>query len=280
MKYLEIHFHINPFNVDALDLLAALASDAGLESFVNSFDGIIGYARTDVFDGVLLDSVIADFPIEGISIKYTKTETEDKDWNEEWEKNGFKPVVVADKILIHSSLHPIVAKEDYEILINPRLAFGTGSHQTTSLILEMLLQTDLKNKSFLDAGCGTGILAIFASMRGSSDVFAYDIDSWSVKNTIENAALNNVFNLQVVQGDSSVLIGRGPFDIIVANINRNVLLANMNSFANVLNIGGKLFMSGFLEEDLQPILDKAESIGLSLKSKQVKDGWVATCFEK
>ena len=160
-------------------------------------------------------------------VEYTVKEAEDKNWNEEWEKNFFQPIVIGDRCCIHSTFHKDTPKTEYEILINPQMAFGTGHHETTSSIISELLDADLKDKSVLDMGCGTSILAILASMRGANPVTAIDIDDWCVNNSKDNIILNQINNITVELGDASLLKGRKPFDVIIANINRNILLAEI-----------------------------------------------------
>jgi ribosomal protein L11 methyltransferase len=207
-------------------------------------------------------------------------EAEDKDWNEEWEKNFFQPIVIEDRCCIHSTFHHDTPPAEYEILINPQMAFGTGHHETTSSIIAELLDTDLLGKRVLDMGCGTSILAILASMRGAREVTAIDIDDWCVNNSRDNIALNNCTNITVELGDAHSLAGREPFDVVIANINRNILLADMPAYAAVMKAGSQLLMSGFYVEDIPAIRQMAESLGFRFEHHREKNRWAAVKFVK
>lgn len=220
-------------------------------------------------------NIIADFPIPDTKITYTITEPEDKDWNEEWEKNFFQPIVIEDRCVIHSTFHKDYPKAEYDIVINPQMAFGTGHHETTSSILGELLDADLKGKSVLDMGCGTSILAILASMRGADPVTAIDIDDWCVNNSRDNIALNNINNITVELGDASLLEGRKPFDVIIANINRNILLNDMAAYTACMHKGSEIYMSGFYVQDIDAIRSKGESLGLKFVHYREKNNWAA-----
>ena len=279
MKYLELEFTINPYNRDAADLLTALAADAGLESFVDTPQGFKGYAQKDVFDPQALDAIIEAFPMEGIAVTYQVADAEDKNWNEEWERNGFEPILIAGDIFVHSTRHAPLPTAEYDITINPRQAFGTGTHQTTDMSLEILLGMDLEGRTVADAGCGTGILGIFCALKGAEHVFGYDVDNWSVENTKENMRLNGVSQMEAVEGNSAVLQGKGTFDIVLANINRNILLADLPAFRSALSPQGKLILSGFYTEDCPLLIGKAETLGLACTRQTEKDGWAALLLE-
>lgn len=200
MKYLELDFIISPYSRDAADILIALVADAGLESFVDTPQGVKGYVQTGLFERSVLDSLTDIFPMDGVKVTYRLAEAEDKNWNEEWERNGFEPVRIADRILIHSPEHHSLSPAEYDIVIDPHQAFGTGTHHTTGMILERLLGMDLGHKTVLDAGCGTGVLGIFCTLKGAKSVWAYDIDRWSVDNTKENMLLNGVKTWKWLKG--------------------------------------------------------------------------------
>ena len=231
MKYFEVTFTTEPCNEIVTDVISAMAGEIGFESFVEWEKGVQAYIQQSLFDEEALKGMVADFPLPDTSITYTIQEAEDKDWNEEWEKNFFQPIVIGDRCCIHSTFHKDTPKTEYEILINPQMAFGTGHHETTSSIICELLDADLQGKSVLDMGCGTSILAILASMRGANPVTAIDIDDWCVNNSRDNIALNGITNITVELGDANLLEGRAPFDVIIANINRNILLADMPQYA-------------------------------------------------
>ena len=275
MKYFEVTFSANPCNETATDILSALTAEIGFESFVECEGGMQAYIQQSLFDEEALKNIIADFPIPETDITYTITEPEDKDWNEEWEKNFFQPIVIDNRCVIHSTFHKDYPKAEYDIVINPQMAFGTGHHETTSSILGELLDADLKGKSVLDMGCGTSILAILASMRGADPVTAIDIDDWCVNNSRDNIALNNINNITVELGDASLLEGRKPFDVIIANINRNILLNDMAAYTACMHKGSEIYMSGFYVQDIDAIRSKGESLGLKFVHYREKNNWAA-----
>ncbi len=280
MKYIEVTFATNPCTEIITDVLSALTAEIGFESFVTCDGGMQAYIPKKLFDEEALREVIAGFPLAGTDITYTLAEPEEKDWNEVWEKNFFQPVVVAGRCVIHSTFHTDYPKAEYDIVINPQMAFGTGHHETTCSMITELLDADLKGKSVLDMGCGTSILAILASMRGADPVTAIDIDSWCVNNSCDNIALNRIGNITVELGDASLLKGRKPFDVIIANINRNILLADMPAYAACMHPGSELYMSGFYEEDIPIIREKAESLGMEWLHQCGKNRWAAVKFIK
>lgn len=279
MKYFEVTFRLTPMNETACDLLTALAADAGFESYMPDEEGVKGFVQQSLFDENSLQQVLADFPMPDITISYTVAEAEDKDWNEEWEQTGFRPITIGEELTVRATGHEAPPDVRYDIVINPRLAFGTGSHQTTRQLLERLLNMPLEGRHVLDAGCGTGVLGILAALRGAASVFAYDIDEWSVRNTLENATLNGV-RLEVEEGDSSVLVGRGQFDLILANINRNILLADMPRFVQSLSPDGELLISGFYTTDESALKDCAARLGLTFIDETQLEDWATLRFKK
>ena len=278
MKYFEVTFTTEPCNEIVTDVISAMAGEIGFESFVEWEKGVQAYIQQSLFNEEALKGMVADFPLPDTSITYTIQEAEDKDWNEEWEKNFFQPIVIGDRCCIHSTFHKDTPKTEYEILINPQMAFGTGHHETTSSIICELLDADLQGKSVLDMGCGTSILAILASMRGANPVTAIDIDDWCVNNSRDNIALNGISNITVELGDANLLEGRAPFDVIIANINRNIILADMPQYAACMHSGSELYMSGFYLEDIPAIREKAESLGMTFVHHREKNNWVAVKF--
>ena len=278
MKYFEVTFTTSPCNETVNDVVSALAGEIGFESFVEWENGVQAYIQQSLFDEEALKSMVADFPLPDTTVEYTIAEAEDKDWNEEWEKNFFQPIVIGDRCCIHSTFHKDTPQTEYEILINPQMAFGTGHHETTSSIISELLEADLQGKSVLDMGCGTSILAILASMRGADPITAIDIDDWCVNNSRDNIALNGINNITVEWGDANLLKGRAPFDVIIANINRNILLADMAQYAACMHPGSELFMSGCYVEDIPVIQEKAESLGMECIHHREKNNWAAVKF--
>ena len=278
MKYLEVTFTTHPCNETVNDVVSALAGEIGFESFVECEGGIQAYIQQTLFDEEALKEMVVNFPLPDTRIEYTIKEAEDKNWNEEWEKNFFQPIVIGDRCCIHSTFHKDTPKTEYEILINPQMAFGTGHHETTSLIIEELLDSELKDKSLLDMGCGTSILAILARMRGARPCTAIDIDEWCVRNSIENIELNGVNEIAVSQGDASSLVGKGPFDVIIANINRNILLNDMRHYIACMHPGAELYMSGFYIDDIHAIREEAEKNGLVFVHYKEKNRWAEVKF--
>ena len=278
MKYFEVTFTTSPCNETINDVVSALAGEIGFESFVEWENGVQAYVQQSLFDEDALKDMVENFPLPDTNITYEVKEAEDKDWNEEWEKNFFQPIVIGDRCCIHSTFHKDTPQTEYEILINPQMAFGTGHHETTSSIISELLEADLQGKSVLDMGCGTSILAILASMRGADPITAIDIDDWCVNNSRDNIALNGIENITVEWGDANLLKGREPFDVIIANINRNILLADMAQYAACMHSGSELFMSGFYVEDIPVIQEKAESLGMEFIHHREKNNWAAVKF--
>lgn len=278
MKYLEFAFRTVPCTETVNDILSAVLGEVGFESFIEQADGIAAYIQKDLYNEAALKEAIINFPLPDTQINYTYQEAEDKDWNEEWEKNFFQPIVIGDRCVIHSTFHHDVPKVEYDIVINPQMAFGTGHHETTSLIIGELLDNDLQGKSLLDMGCGTSILAILARMRGAVLCTAIDIDEWCVRNSIENIELNDVDKIDVSQGDASSLTGKGPFDVIIANINRNILLNDMKQYVHCMHPGSELYMSGFYVDDIPVIQAEAERNGLRFVHQREKNRWVVVKF--
>ena len=286
MKYLVATFNIEA-EADLLeasrDLLADGAAQAGFESFEETEQGMDAYVQKELFDREALDAYIADFPISDAHITYSIQDAEDKDWNQEWEEQGFEPIYVADQVVIYDAKHPELYPDTsnrpdiIEIGIEAKLAFGTGNHETTRMIISQLLQMPIKTKRVLDCGTGTGILGLTASKLGAKEVVGYDIDEWSVENAKHNALLNGVDNMEVLFGNSSVLNHiSGVFDMVMANINRNILLDDMRLFRSVMNTDATLILSGFYEEDVPVLLEKANELGLHETARHTDNNW--TCL--
>lgn len=281
MRYYEFQFITKPNTEVVKDVLTAVLADLGFESFVIEDESVKAYIQTDLFDNEGLNNAIGNFPIDGVElITHTFTEVEDRNWNEEWEKNYFQPVMIANRCIIHSTFHKDVPKAEYDIVINPQMAFGTGHHETTSLVIEYLLEEELSGKRVIDMGCGTSVLAIMASMRGASRCTAIDIDDWCVRNSKENIQLNNISNITVIHGDANVLNKVDTCNLFIANINRNILINDMNKYMAKMEDGATLFMSGFYTEDIDEIRKSAESNGLTFVSYKQKNNWAAVKFMK
>ena len=279
MNYLEFQFTINPANEINSDILSALLGEIGFESFVTTETGVDAYIQSDLFEEEQLIDLISNFPVEA-AITYKTNEVVAKNWNEEWEKHYFQPIIIEDKCVIHSSFHKDIPQTEYDILIDPKMSFGTGHHETTSLMLTFLLEENLKGKSFLDMGCGTAVLAILASKKGADPITAIDIDQWATDNAKENIALNHTSNIKILLGDASLLADESGFDVVFANINRNILLNDMNAYVAKMNDGAHLFMSGFYKQDILMIEEEANRLGLRLIHFKERNNWVAVKFAK
>ena len=277
MRYYEVKFRIAPMNEDARDVLAAMAGDAGFETFEETEDGMTGYVQQELFDEDALKAVIEDFPFEGTSIEYEICAAEDKDWNEQWEQEGFEPIVISGgAIVIHDGRHLPEGNYGISIEIDAKLAFGTGTHETTRMVCATLLEHPMCSR-VLDCGTGTGILSVCALKLGAKEAVGYDIDEWSVDNARHNAVINRVDDrFTSLLGDATILNNvDGEFDIVMANINRNILLADMPMFCKKLAKGGKLIMSGFYTEDIPMLVSKAESLGLHLEAQKSDNNWAS-----
>ena len=278
MNYLEAIFLIEPYEEYISDVLAEELGELGFESFVTTEESLAAYIPENKFDENKVKELLADFPFEA-SINYKLNQIESKNWNEEWEKHFFEPIVIGNECVIHSSFHQNVPKATYEIVIDPKMAFGTGHHETTSLVIGELLKMDLDGKKLLDMGCGTAVLAILASMRGAKDIVAIDIDTWCTENSLENLEVNRISNIDVKLGGAELLEGM-HFDIVLANISRNILLADMEKYVDCLSSGGELYMSGFYKEDIPLIEAEANSNSLKMIDFKEKNNWVVVKMVK
>ena len=292
MKYFEAIFTVSPYSSDACDVLAAMAGEAGFETFEETENGLKGYVQQSLFDEETLRATIADFPFEGVSITYDIHEAEDRDWNEQWEQEGFEPIVISGEkpevsgeryptIVIHDGRHLPESMPDDAIAIeiDAKLAFGTGTHETTRMICGTLLSIP-SPLSVLDCGTGTGILSITALKLGAAQAVGYDIDEWSVDNARHNAVINFVDDrFESLLGDASILNKvEGTFDLVLANINRNILLADMPMFREKMASGAKLILSGFYTEDAPMLVDKAKTLGLTLQQQKEDQNWCCLVF--
>ena len=271
MKYIEVSFTMEDTGMFRDLLVDALGNDGPYESFVETKDGVKAYVQENLFDKHFLEVTVETFPVP---LKYEVVQMPDKDWNEEWEK-GHQAVLVeynGGSVWVRAPFHPHRDDVSYELLIEPKMSFGTAHHPTTYMMLSYVAELDMQGKRVLDMGCGTAVLAILAKMRGASYVEGVDIDEWAFNNARENAASNGV-EIELKLGDANSLAGH--FDVIIANINRNILLADMDKYAAVLNAGGTLLLSGFYEADEGALIAKANALGMTLKSKKTRDGWSA-----
>lgn len=274
--YQEVRIRINPYSEDAADLLAAILAEIGYDSFVQEEDALVAYIPAENYSPQELNETLEGFPMQ-VSLTPSASFIEGKDWNEEWEKNYFKPIVVADRCVIHSTFHKDVPKAEYDIVIDPKMAFGTGHHSTTSLIIGYLLSMDLEGKNVIDMGTGTGILAILCMMRGAKKAVGIEIDGDAYANALDNVRLNGV-SVSLIHGDASGLpeaAGQYGADLLIANINRNIVLADMDSYVKALNASGQLIFSGFYEADIPLIARRAAMLGFEVVESRTDLGWAA-----
>ncbi len=300
MKYYEVEFRFadkagKPLEAEfkqlARELLSAMSASAGFESFEDTDDGMKGYVQKETFDEAALREAMGEMPLDNVGISYVIRDVEDKNWNATWEDEGFEPIVIDDRCIIHDTIHPTAITPPLtpplkgagnkgeeltplDITIDAKQAFGTGNHETTRMIVSRLMNMNLQRKRVLDCGCGTGILSIVASKCGAKDVVAYDIDEWSADNTRHNAELNDVVNVEVLLGDVNVLSHvSGVFDVVLANINRNILLADLPKMKEVMAHGASIILSGFYVEDGMSIAEKAGELGMRLLNTSSENNW-------
>jgi ribosomal protein L11 methyltransferase len=273
--YIEYDFQVTPLEIGR-DLLIAELGEAGFESFLETETGVLAYIQKKDWNENLLDDI--EMLINSkYSISFTRKEIEQVNWNEEWEKN-FEPILVDNHCSVRAPFHP-KPEVEFDIVIEPKMSFGTGHHETTHMMIQHILKNEWKGKKVLDMGCGTAVLAILAEMKGAQPVDAIDIDNWCYLNSIENAERNKCKHITVYEGDASLLSGKS-YDTIIANINRNILLNDMATYAACLNAGGELYLSGFYTEDLSVIRAECNKHGLQFVENLVRNNWVAAKFIK
>ncbi|MBW3520057.1 50S ribosomal protein L11 methyltransferase [Flavobacterium sp. NKUCC04_CG] len=276
VSYIAYRFEVEPRELGTEILIAELAEKA-FESFEESETGVSAYVQKALWSEAILDGVqILDS--DDFKISYTVEDIEQINWNEEWEKN-FNPIDVDGICYVRAPFHEKTAAQ-YDIVIEPKMSFGTGHHETTFMMIRHILQNDMTDKVVLDMGCGTAILGILAAMRGAKHVDAIDIDNWCYLNSIENAERNNCTNIDVFEGDASILTKEQKYHIILANINRNILLNDMVTYVNCLKVGGSIYFSGFYTEDIPYIKEEAEKRGLVFVNQLEKNNWVSLKFNK
>ncbi|SCX93435.1 [LSU ribosomal protein L11P]-lysine N-methyltransferase [Nonlabens sp. Hel1_33_55] len=273
--YVEYTFTVTPLE-PWNDVLAAQLGAIGFESFMETDNGLLAYVQKDLDH----DTILNDLEIlqnDFVDIAFAKAEIPPTNWNHEWESN-FEPIMVDDRCEVRAPFHE-KHDVDYDIVIEPKMSFGTGHHQTTYMMMEHLLELDFTDTKVLDMGSGTGVLAILAQMRGAVAVDAVDIDTWCYENALENVQRNNADKVEVILGGAEVLQDK-YYDIIIANINRNILLTDIPTYAKCLSSGGKLLLSGFYEEDLEAIKSACLQAGMEYLSHRKKDNWIAPIFLK
>ncbi len=278
MNYKELVFKIKSSESYHKDVLIAALGEINYDTFEETEDGFKAYINESDFNEDLLKTSLKVYSDE-LEFSYEVNHVEQQNWNEVWESN-FEPIEIKDQVYVRATFHQPKPAFKYEIVIDPKMSFGTGHHQTTAMIMEYLLETDVQNKTVLDMGCGTAILAILASKLGAKSLMAIDYDSVCYDSTLENATLNNINNLKALCGSKEV-IPNEKYEVILANINRNILLDQIERYAEVLADGGEIFFSGFYEEpDLNMITEEANKYGINYVSHKKKDLWVAAKFIK
>ncbi len=273
LVYLEYDFTIEPAQ-PATDILIAELGEVGFESFVENETGLLAYIlKSDWREDILNGLYILQQP--DFEISWTQKEIQQQNWNAEWERN-FHPIIVGNRCMVRAPFHQAVDVE-YDIVIEPKMSFGTGHHETTHMMLQHILDIDVQGKSVLDMGCGTGVLAILAKKKGAGPVDAIDIDEWCYLNTQENIERNDCGSIKAFQGDSGLLKGK-KYDVILANINRNILLEDIPVYAECLNSGGTLLLSGFYLDDLDAISSKCGEYGLNFEKNLKKNNWISAKY--
>ncbi len=277
--YYLVRINLNPCVEEECDIVAALLADVGFESFVPDEKGVSAYIRKELFDKPATSSALAAYPFNG-ELQMEEAELiQGQDWNSEWEKHYFQPIVVGDRCVVHSSFHKEYPKAEYEIVVDPRMAFGTGHHETTSLMLERLLSYPLEECKLLDMGTGTGILAILATMRGAVHVVGVEIDEPAYLNAVDNAGINGV-DLDLRLGGVETVTECAYFDYVLANINRNIIIADIDKYARSLRQGGIMTLSGFYVEDIPFVEEAGKKCGLAPVAFFEKRRWACLCLEK
>ena len=277
--YYLVRINLNPCVEEECDIVAALLADVGFESFVPDEKGVSAYIRKELFDKPATSSALAAYPFNG-ELQMEEAELiQGQDWNSEWEKHYFQPIVVGDRCVVHSSFHKEYPKAEYEIVVDPRMAFGTGHHETTSLMLERLLSYPLEGRKLLDMGTGTGILAILAAMRGAVHVAGVEIDEPAYLNAVDNAGINGV-DLDLRLGGVETVTECAYFDYVLANINRNIIIADIDKYARSLRQGGIMTLSGFYVEDIPFVEEAGKKCGLAPVAFFEKRRWACLCLEK
>jgi ribosomal protein L11 methyltransferase len=277
MSYKEIELIQLSGSAEATDIIIAELAENNYEGFWEIPGGFKAYIPTNDFNKTLLESILEsnkDFATFSIIV----TDLADKNWNEQWEKN-FTPVVIAEKCMVRADFHPAPSTDLIDLIITPKMSFGTGHHQTTSSMISLMMENDFNSKSVMDMGCGTGVLAILAEKLGASNIDAVDIDVWSFENAAENIEKNKCNNIRVYQGDVTFLDTK-KYDIFLANINRNIILEDIEAYINALNNNGLLFLSGFYAEDVAIISENAKRLGLSFVKQKENTNWCALVFKK
>ncbi len=274
MKYLAYHFSLTPPDEMAADVLTYLLGEVGFDSFEPADEGFKAYIKEELWQEEKLHEALSQFPLPGVAVSYKPSDFEEKNWNEAWEAAWDEPISITDDVVVFpANTAKAVPDVRHRIALIPHCSFGTGGHATTALLLDDLSRLSLSGAQVLDMGCGTGILSVMACMRGAEACTAIDIDEWSVESTRQNAALNGIDNIAVLHGDIAEVEGCGMFDLILANIHRNILIAHMPVYARHLARGGRLYLSGFYADDVAALRHAIEAEGLTYIDHRTRDEW-------
>ena len=269
MEYTEVDIRLKSVNPFA-DIIVAKLNEIDFESYAEDANGVKAYVQTLLLNENAVKEIISEVA-ELCELTFSISKVKQENWNKQWESN-FDPVVINDKCVIRAHFHQPIPDVDFEIIITPKMSFGTGHHETTSLVMNEMFSLDFNNKSVLDMGSGTGVLAILASKLGANSLVGIDFDEWAVENAEENSVLNSIDNIDYIHGDADA-IGDATFDIIVANINRNIILQDIEKYVGAMNVKSEIIFSGFLKEDIPLILEKSEQLGLDLVVSKNKNKW-------
>lgn len=274
--YIEVDFAFRPMDDDEMDILAALLAEYGYDSFETVKTGMKAYVNSDVYDEKNVDAALQSYRFHS-KITWQSKLIKSDNWNSEWEKNSFTPIVIGDECVVHATYHDDFPACKYDVVINPRMSFGSGHHETTSMLIENLLASDLEGLDVIDMGAGTGILSIVASKVGAKSVTGIEIDEGAYENACGNCALNDV-NVNMIHGDASSLENVAKCDVFIANINRNIILNDIEKYVAAMNDGGVLMISGFYGSDLAMLDEKLQSYGLALEHSEERNDWTMAKF--
>lgn len=277
--YYLVRFNMTPCMESETDILAALLGEKNFESFVPDAEGLSAYVKKELYDAAAVREVVASYPFEG-KIEFSEELIPGQDWNSEWEKNYFQPIVFENRCVVHSSFHHDYPSAEYDIVIDPRMAFGTGHHETTSMMIGRLLNNNLEGLSLLDMGTGTGILAILAAMRGAEKVVGVEIDPAAYENAVDNIKLNDTPGVELRLGGAETVTETEAFDFVMANINRNIILNDIAVYVRAMKPKGRMFLSGFYVDDIDMIVNAARALGLCLTSVIANKNWANICFTR
>jgi len=278
MDYIELKIRVEPSSTESNEIIIAQLAELGFESFTDNDDGLSAFIKATDYDH-RMEIKLNDLHIpEGTHISFQLNRIKGQNWNAQWEAS-FEPIIVDNRCLVRASFHQSLPGLEYDIIIDPKMAFGTGHHQTTHLMIEAILNEEITNKTVLDMGCGTGVLAILAEMKGAKAITAIDIDEWAYQNTLENIKVNGCERIEALYGDVKLIEGK-EYDIILANINLNILLSDMPFYEKSIRPNGKLLLSGILKSDIEAIKQRAGENGLTHLSTATRDEWVRMSFQK